>query len=313
MREGWAPSSFFNAYKYLLEGGTVPEHFAERRTVFIPKTSDIDDNGRIIRSPDALRPLTLCNCDCKLLTTAICPGLHWYTMRCIHPSQRCISSRQMTDNIFEIETTALAHVACAPQNSGVLLTDCAAAYPSVNHSWIFSVIETELPDFFCRFLRSIYNDSTTHVQFAGATRGQFLMARGVRQGCPASGFLFAMTFDPIFRWLQEAVIPRNPGGLDLLQPAQCAYADDLAVAASSFRDSMTALAPAFHSVDHTAGLNLTYCKCCWESLWHWLSENCGEFREMQIVRYAKYVGTMIGPDGYIHRWKAPRKKSSSVC
>ena len=125
--------------------------------------------------------------------------------------------------------------------------------------------------------------------------------------------LFAMTFDPIFRWLQEAVIPRNPGGLDLLQPAQCAYADDLAVAASSFRDSMTALAPAFHSVDHTAGLNLTYCKCCWESLWHWLSENCGEFREMQIVRYAKYVGTMIGPDGYIYRWKAPRKKSSSVC
>ena len=52
----------------------------------------------------------------------------------------------MTDNIFEIETTALAHVACAPLESGVLLTDFAAAYPSVNHSWIFSVIEhTGLP------------------------------------------------------------------------------------------------------------------------------------------------------------------------
>ena len=77
----------FNAYKCLLEGGTVPEHFAKSRTVFIPKTSDIDDNGRIIRSPDALRPLTLCNCDCILLTSAICRGLHWYSMRCIHPSQ----------------------------------------------------------------------------------------------------------------------------------------------------------------------------------------------------------------------------------
>ena len=78
---------------------------------------------------------------------------------------------------------------------------------------------------------------------------------------------------------------------------------------------MTALAPAFHSVNHIAGLNLNYRKCCWvqygteerESLWHWLSENCVEFREMQIVRYAKYVGTMIGPDGYIHRWTAHRK------
>ena len=46
------------------------------------------------------------------LTSAICRGLQWYTMGCIHPSQRCISSRQMTDNIFAIETAALAHVSC---------------------------------------------------------------------------------------------------------------------------------------------------------------------------------------------------------
>ena len=38
----------------------------------------------LFRSPDALRPLILCNCDCKLFTSAICRGLHWYTMRCNH-------------------------------------------------------------------------------------------------------------------------------------------------------------------------------------------------------------------------------------
>ena len=52
-----------------------------------------------------------------------------------------------------------------------------------------------------------------------AARGQFLMARAVRQGCPASGFFFATAFDPILRWLQEAVIPRNPDNLEFLQPA----------------------------------------------------------------------------------------------
>ena len=234
-------------------------------------------------------------------------------MRCIHPSQSCISSRQTTDNIFEIETTALAHVACAPRESGILLTDFAAAYPCVNHSWIFHVLDkTELPEFICRFLRRIYDDSTTHVEFAGTTRGQFPTARVVRQGCPASGFLFAMAFDPIFKWLQEAVIPRNPDGLDFLQPAQCATSLWLP---HLFRDLMTALSPAFHSVDHIAGLNLNYRKCCWvphgsegrESLLRWLSDHCEEFREMQIVRHAKYVGTMIGPDGHVHRWTAPRK------
>ena len=68
------------------------------------------------------------------------------------------------------------------------------------------------------------------------------MARVVRQGCPVSGFLSAMAFDPIFRWLQESIIPENPDNLDFLQPAQCAYADDLAVASFSFRVLMTALA-----------------------------------------------------------------------
>ena len=166
-----------------------------------------------------------------------------------------------------------------------------------------------------------FRDSITHVEFAEAERGQFLMARGVRQGCPLSGFLFAMAFDPSFRSLQESTIPRNPDNLEFLQPAQCAYADDLAVASLSFRGLMTALAPASRSVDYIAGLDLNYRKCCWvqcgteerESLRTWISENCEGFREMQIVRHAKYVGTMIGPDGYLHRWSAPRKNSYNSC
>ena len=194
---------------------------------------------------------------------------------------------EMHHNIFEFETTALAHVECAPQESGILLTDFAAAYPSVNHSWIFSVLEnTGLPGFLCHFLRSIYSDSITLVELAGADRGQFLDARGARQGCPASGFLFAMAFDPIFRWLQDSFIPRNPDNLEFLQLGQCAYADDLAVASFSFRGLMTALARAFRSVDCIAGLNLNYRKCCWvqygteerESLRTWISENCEEFQ-----------------------------------
>ena len=64
------------AYQEVLEGNTIPDCSVESRTVFIPETSDTDDLGRVIRSPDALRPLTLCNCNCKLLTSAICRGVH---------------------------------------------------------------------------------------------------------------------------------------------------------------------------------------------------------------------------------------------
>ena len=298
----------FNAYTRVLAGGAVATEFAGSRTVLIPKTSFVDDDGVIVRPPDASHPMTLCDGYCNIITTAICFGLHRYSTRCIHPAQRCISSRQMTDNIFEVETTALAHVACATRESGILLKDFADAYSSVNHSWILE--KAEVPGFICRFLRTISCKSTTEVEFQGQTRGQF------RQGCLASGFLFALAFDPIFRWLHDAIIPRNPADPDFLQPPPCAYADDFAVAASSFRSLMTALCPAFVVVEPVARLNLNHRKCCWvqygsvscHELLDWVSTKCEEFCETKIVKYAKYVGTMIGPEGYLHPWTAPREK-----
>ena len=140
-------------------------------------------------------------------------------------------------------------------------------------------------------------------------KGQFLTARGVMQGCPASGLLFVMTFDPIFRWLQNAVTLRDPSLRDSLQPAACPNADDFAEAAKSFRALMPAISPAFETIDSITGMNLNHRQSCWvqygndtcEQLVDWVATNWGEFREMKISKVAKYVGTMIGPDGYLHR------------
>ena len=163
----------------------------------------------------------------------------------------------------------------------------------------------------------IHCNSTTQVEFAGKISGQFLMERGVRQRCPANGFLFALAFDPIFRWLQDTIIPNNTAAPDFLQPPSCAYADDFAVGALSFQLLMTALSPAFVVVDRVARHNLNHRKCYWaqygsgscHELLNWVGTNCEELCEMKIVKYANYVGTMIGPEGYLHRWAAPRKQT----
>ena len=80
----------FNAFKYVAEGGDVPPFFVTSTTVFIPKADTVDDNGRIVRSPGALRLLTLWNCDCEILTTAMCNGLHQYFHK-VHPSSSAVS------------------------------------------------------------------------------------------------------------------------------------------------------------------------------------------------------------------------------
>ena len=81
---------------------------------------------------------------------------------------------------------------------------------------------------------------------------------------------------------------------------------------------MTAVAPAFQRMDQISGLNLNHRKFCWvqygsercEFRLNWLTDNCEVFRDMQVVKCVKYVGT--GPDGHIHRWTAPRKNSLNV-
>ena len=159
---GLARNSSLNAYSALWEGNTVPEYFAESRTVLIPKTSDIDDNGRISRSFDALRLYLV---QLRLQISYIC------------------------HKIFEIGAT---------QKSGIPLADLAAAYPSVNHSWIFFVLENiGLSGFLCRFLRSIYKDSITHVEFAGANRGHFFLWSKVYETV-VQWVVFSMVFDPMF-------------------------------------------------------------------------------------------------------------------
>ena len=57
---GLGSQFLFDAYKRVLEGGVVPAHFGASRTVVIPKSSDVDDNGLMVKSPEELRSLTLC-------------------------------------------------------------------------------------------------------------------------------------------------------------------------------------------------------------------------------------------------------------
>ena len=97
----------------------------------------------------------------------------------------------------------------------------------------------------------IYGDRITAAEDAGKVRGHFAIARGVRQGCLASGCLVAVAFDPNFWWwLDVVIIPRDlsPSTLSATY-AKCPYADDVAVAATSFRTVILIIASAFRIID----------------------------------------------------------------
>ena len=62
------------------------------------------------------------------------------------------------------------------------------------------------------------------------------------QGHLASGHLFTMAFDPVYRWLASAVLPPEPHKPWFLQRCAGARADDFALATASLRESLQTVA-----------------------------------------------------------------------
>ena len=174
-------------------------------------------------------------------------------------------------HLFEIETNALAHVACAPQESGVLLTDFAAAYPSVNHSWI-SLRDREdriaLP--FSFDFCEVFTATASHTW---NSREQY-----------EDNSLWPEEYDKVVlrvvTLLQWPLTRSSDGSKSQLSQGtpttwnSCSLHNALTLTISLWlhhslsEDLMTALAPAFRSVDSIAGLNVNYRKCLLGSLWH---------------------------------------------
>ena len=145
----------------------------------------------------------------------------------------------MLAHVWRLEATSVEHRVFADvlDLHTYLLTDFAAAFPSLLHDFLFFVLEAMgLPVPLMGFLRTLYLCSSATVVFKGRRFKSFIVRRGIRQGCPASMLLFALALDPILRWLQLRVLHRD----DRLQ----AYADDLGFAIRNAVFSLPRLATA---------------------------------------------------------------------
>ena len=100
---------------------------------------------------------------------------------------------------------------------------------------------------YCNFFCEEFTVTPSQVSsMAGAARGQFAMMRVVRQGCPASGYLFTMALPP------ESHRPW------FLQRSACACADDFALATACLRESWPKVAGAFATRAQVTGNSFNY-------------------------------------------------------
>ena len=144
------------------------------------------------------------------------------------------------------------------QYGGIILFDFKAAFPSLDHDYLFRCLEyLGVPSSALNVLRALYDQVRCALQFRGSSYEDFLMTAGVRQGCPLSPLLFAVTVDLLLRRL-ERLFP------DVMLRA---FADDIGAVIRDLPRDADLLMRTFDDFGKLSGLELNRPKTIVIPLW----------------------------------------------
>ena len=243
----------FQCYRGILEGGEVPEWFNESTLVFIPKGDPGAGGVGVQARPGDLRPLSLSNADQKLVALAINVSLSRMCEDVVHDSQRGFrKGKVITDNVIELEARIMKELYTGARCPALLLIDIKAAFPSVAWDWLWHVLDLmECPEWLVCAVKALYIGSSAQLA-AGGLRGVLIsITSGIKQGCPMSGSLWCLIFDPIIRALVELV--GEDGSLS-------AFADDIGVSVGDIIRILFIIVPLLGSIGAATCLKLNWKK-----------------------------------------------------
>ena len=303
----------YDAFVSFMNGDPLPADFNECLLVFIPKGDEPGDRGTVARSPGMTRPISLSNTASKFFALAINRPLAQVAQVTVHPRQRgFVGGRSITDNIIEIEGFGQSYAIAEAEDPAILLFDIRAAFPSLAHSWLFVVLlRMGVPRFFIEGIKALYRGGLAVVVVMGARWGSFPILSGIRQGCPASGTLFALAIDPCIRYIMAQLRPAR-GILT-------AYADDIAAAVKELYESIRILANAFAVIGKCSSLELHPGKVVIIPLWKFeeavvraaVAAAAPSLAAAVIQNYGKLLGIYIGPGAAPRQWCAVREELRS--
>ena len=136
----------------------------------------------------------------------------------------------------------------------LLLIDIKAAFPSVAWDWLWNVLDVmNCPGWLKHAVKALYIDSTAQLAVGGLRGLDINISSGIKQGCPMSGSLWCIVFDPIVRALIELV--RDLGCLS-------AFADDIGISVGDIIRALLVLVPILGPIEAATCLELNWKRTC---------------------------------------------------
>jgi endonuclease/exonuclease/phosphatase family metal-dependent hydrolase len=301
---------FKAAFCDFIQGHRLPVGFNASNIVFLPKGEMEGDYVQVRRRPEATRPISLSNSDAKLFARILNFKLSQLACITVAGEQRgFVKGRNLVSNIIETESHAMHISKHYRDESGIILFDFVSAFPSLSHDFIFAALHRlGVPPWMLRAIHALYTDCTGTIMLGGETTADISITAGIKQGCPASGTIFALALDPFIRML----CLRLPRPLNSI----AAFADDLAISVLKLLAALRLLFPAFDILGRGTGLRLHPKKSLIIpigrssefSVRRFLIECLPAWGEMAIQDTGKLLGIFIGPGGEVPRWSEAADK-----
>ena len=160
-----------------------------------------------------------------------------------------------------------------------------------------------------RILQQLYANCRTTITLRGLRFTSFYILSCIKQGCPASGTIFALAIDPVLRFMIDNLPPRIA--------RFGAYADDIATVFKHMPRDLPPLLDIFILVGRATALHIKMKKCVIvprdqrKSIADHrraIAAVAPMFADAKIEFHAKYLGAVIGPTAHLVHWAAPGAK-----
>ena len=243
-----------DAWNWSLATGKLCQSHKSSFLRLIPKV------GKDMKKLTNWRPITLSNCDHKIITKVYSTRMAEKVSRVIKGRQTAyLKGRLINDNIRAIN--ASIHLANLPEeNIDALLVslDAKKAFDSVEHSYIERCLDSFGLKGFIKIFRVLYDGLRSDILINGKIVSGYSIKRGVKQGDALSCILFIMCMEPLITNIENNsnIVAIASNKLDAELPKAYTYADDLNCTIRNTPLGVQAIFDEYSRLTRLAGLEL---------------------------------------------------------